>query len=188
MLSNIRETISDNHDPMILLLFGIIIITIIYEFCIGVSETYFLSVYDIIPLFPKTDCERKISFLGMYCLCDFSTALVSAAIGFASFARNERSSRSLKNGVGNMIIPQAFQMLFAMVYLSIMIEMDSSCRDKLKMDTPEVWIIAVIHMFTSCILLLILFCYCLYLIKIRCSRCCGQHNERLLQNQEANYP
>ena len=187
MLSEIRKIISDNHDPRITLLFGLIIVTIMYELGIGVSETYFLSVYDIIPQVPKTDCERKLSFLQMYCFCDFLTALSSFAFGFTCLSRNERY-KNLKCGVVMMMGPQVFQIMFALVYLTITIEMESSCRDKLKIDAPKIWTIAMIHIVTSCIFLLILFVITgMWMIKHHCSRCCGQNNERRLQIQEAIY-
>lgn len=185
MLSEIRKIISDNHDRgVVSLLFWLVVVTIIYEFCIGVSESYYLSIYDIIPRHHKTDCEKKLSFLEMYCFCDFSSAIFSFVFSFSCLGRNE-SYKNLKSVVMMMIGPQIFQIIFAYVYLAITIEMESSCRDKLKTDAPEIWTIAIIHIITSCIFFLILFVILGAWVICYCSRRWGRDHADRLQIQEA---
>lgn len=156
MLSEIRKVISDNKDSRITFLFGLLVATTIYEIGIGIFETYYLSVYDIIPLHWKTDCDRKLSFLQMYCFCDFISGLFSFALSFTCVSRNRRN-KNLKNVVIMMAVPQLVQYMFGLVYLLITIEMETSCRDKLKIDAPEIWTIAIIHIITSCMFYLFLF-------------------------------
>ena len=55
-----------------------------------------------------------------------------------------------------MIVPQSIQILLAYIYVWLFFGMKESCQNKLQTDAPGLWIIANIHMITSCIFLLVI--------------------------------
>ncbi len=87
----------------------------IYEILIAISEAYILSNTNIIPMYPKTECDRNLSAFTLITGFDFFTSFLSFGICSMYFCYNQHF-KNLTEIINYMALGQTFQFIFGYLF------------------------------------------------------------------------
>lgn len=165
MSSEIKKA-SDTHDLKSSVAFVFIVIIMIYELSIAVTGSYFLFTYNIVQLNDETYCKKDLITFQMHCGFDYFTSILSCLFGLMCYCSGKKELEDLKTVVQWMFSPQSIQIIMACVYLRSFYNINDTCRNKLQMNAPGLWTIAIIHMIISYVFLIVII-----VIIIACAIC-----------------